>query len=307
MADAPSGDAPVGEADADRMHQDEVEADDAEADADSSSSSVDAELLCTPLHMMVAYPFPADYQVSAGNAQMNVCQHLCRRHPEGTRAVVIFFPGVHGGVGPCRQPGSNFDEHALYPTLARSLAENQDVNCYRCSWTHMRPRMQDAVAGACQVLHNGLTEVMKAAPPDGQERDLKVLFFGHSLGGAVAVHSATVIANHFGLDGTGGQCMEGLERARVRMAGLCTLNGALAVEPDEDAERFSVLRESRALLVAGDADEVVEPSATEGLYGAMPMASKRHLVLPGGTHDLFAHKSQLLTELADFVAATVAG
>lgn len=269
-----------------------------------SSSDEEAEPECTPLHLMPAYPFPADYQVTSGSSHLNICQHLCRRHPEGARAVILFFPGVHGGVGPCRTPGSNFDENALYPTLARSLADTYDVDCYRCSWTHMRPRMREAVGGACQLLHNGLTEVMKAAPA-GEERDLKVLVFGHSLGGAVAVNFALVIANHFGSDGRGGQHMEGLERARVHLAGLCTLNGAMNVEPDDESDRFDTLRETRALFVAGDADDVVDPEATEGLHNAMPMETKKHLVLPGGTHDLFAHKEQLLAELTSFVAATV--
>lgn len=258
-----------------------------------------------PVHLMPAYPFPADYQVTAGDSQLNVCQHLGRRHPGGTRTVIIFFPGVHGGVGPCRQPGNNFDENALYPTLARNLADSYDVDCYRCSWTHMRPRMRDAVGGACQVLHNGLTEVMKAAPADGEEKELKVLVFGHSLGGAVAVNFALVIANHFGEDGRGGQHMEGLERARIRFAGICTLNGAMSADAGDDGDRFDALRETRGLFVAGDADEVVTPSATESLYEAMPMETKKHLVLPGGTHDLFAHKAQLLAELTSFVAATV--
>lgn len=285
-----------------------AERDDGEEAKSSSDggkiSSEEEEPECTPMHLMPAYPFPADFQVRSGSSQLNVCQHLCRRHPEGTRAVIIFFPGVHGGVGPCRQPGSNFDENALYPTLARSLADTYDVDCYRCSWTHMRPKMREAVGGACQVLHNGLVEAMKAAPASGEERELKVLVFGHSLGGAVAVNFSLVIANYFGSDGRGGQHMEGIERARVRLEGLCTLNGAMSVDADDASDRFDTLRETRALFVAGDADDVVEPSATEGLYEAMPMERKRHLVCPGGTHDLFAHKDQLLAELASFVAAT---
>lgn len=269
-----------------------------------ASSEEEEEPECTPMHLIPAYPFPADFQVSSGSSHLNVCQHLCRRHPEGTRAIIIFFPGVHGGVGPCRQPGNNFDENALYPTLARSLADTYDVDCYRCSWTHMRPRMREAVGGACQVLHNGLTEVMKAAPAIAEEKELKVLVFGHSLGGAVAVNFSLVIANYFGSDGRGGQHMKGIERVRVHLAGLCTLNGAMSVDSDDASDRFDTLRETRALFVAGDADDVVEPSATEGLFNAMPMERKKHVVCPGGTHDLFAHKQQLLAELTSFVAAT---
>lgn len=303
MAGVPVGDEPADAA----MGGTEQDGADERGDGGEAKSSSDeeAEPDFTPLHLMPAYPFPAEYQVASGSSHLNVCQHLCRRHPEGTRAVIIFFPGVHGGVGPCRTPGSNFDENALYPTLARSLADTYDVDCYRCSWTHMRPRMREAVGGACQLLHNGVTEVLKSAPAGGEDRDIKLLVFGHSLGGAVAVNFSLVIANHFGSDGRGGQHIEGLERARVHLAGLCTLNGAMSVEPDDESDRFDALRETRALFVAGDADDVVDPDATEGLHNAMPMETKKHLVLPGGTHDLFAHKEQLLAELTSFVAETV--
>merc|ERR1711924_403503 len=108
-------------------------------------------------------------------------------------------------------------------------------------------------------------------------------------GGAVASQVAEVVARHFGEDGTGGQHMEGLENVRVKVAGLCTLNGALDVSRFPEGVPFPALSavRCRALCVCGDADQVVPPEATIGLFEALPLESKRLLRLEGGTHDLF--------------------
>lgn len=249
-----------------------------------------------------SYPFTADFHLEFQESRVEACQHFSRCHPDGTGAIVLFFPGVHGGVGPCRSPGKNFDDAALYPTLASKLVASHDVDCYRCSWPFMRPQMSYAVGGACRILHHSLLEAMKGYPEDAKPREFRIFFVGHSLGGAVAVQAAEVVARHFGIDGTGGagQRMEGLERAIVRMWGICTLNGALDVRQHRGS--FHSLRETHALLISGDADEVVPPRATDEFYKALPSKSKRQLVLPGGTHDLFNHKAQLVEEISEFIS-----
>lgn len=291
---------------ADRGSDPAADADDGEARISSSSeeeeeggvANMRVERQPTP-----SYPFPADFQLEFGGSHIMVCQHLCRQHPEGTRAVAMFFPGVHGGVGCCRTPGETFDDAALFPTVARRLIDS-GVDCYRCSWPFMRPRMAYAVGAACRVLHHALLEAFRGGRGDGRgAREIRVFIIGHSLGGAVAIQAAEVIARHFGPDGTGGQAMEGLEDAVVRLAGICTLNGALDVGRilHENKDPFASLRGCRALLICGDADEAVPPEATRQLCEALPMEAKRHLVLPGGTHDLYTHKERLVQELCGFL------
>lgn len=285
----------------------DVKATEPDEDADAAAAAQGEESASSEDGMDVtsltpSYPFPADFHLEFQGSRIEVIRHLCQRHPAGTRAVVLFFPGVHGGVGPCRQPGQNFDENALFATVARGFASrpDSDVDCYRCSWPYMRPRMAYAVGGACRVLHHALLEVSKGMDPEDSGRDIQVIFVGHSLGGAVVLQASEVAARHFGADGTGGQQMEGLERANVRVAGVCTLNGALDIRQAR-SDSFSCLSSSRALFVCGDADQVVPPETTRNLYEALPIASKRLLELPGGSHDLFTFKEQLVAELTAFI------
>jgi len=266
----------------------------------AEESSEEEENFDQAMRLIPSYPFPADFHLDFEGTRIEVIRHLCQRHPRGTRAIALFFPGVHGGVGPCRQPGENFDESALFATVATGLvgSHDVDVDCYRCSWPYMRPRMAYAVGGACRVLHHALQEAARGSGA-GAQREFRVFFVGHSLGGAVALHAAEVVARHYG--SLEGQRAGGPEHAAVAVAGLCTLNGALDVRQAQDCGNFAVFQNTRALLVCGDADEVVPPESTAQLFEALPARDKRHLALPGGTHDLFAHKEQLVSELSDFI------
>ncbi|CAE8592664.1 unnamed protein product [Polarella glacialis] len=270
-----------------------------------SSEDEEARVNGMAARQMPSYPFQPDFELEFDGSRIEVATHLCRGHPRETRAVAIFFPGVHGGVGPCRQPGSHFDEAALYATVARRLTESESacVDCYRCSWPHMRPRMNYAIGGACKVLHHGLLQAVgreeAGRSPSAGGREIRIIFLGHSLGGAVAVHSAKTVAGYLGShSGT----FQGLEQAVVRMAGLCTLNGAMDVcQFEGQSDALADLSSCKALLVSGDADEVVNPEATSSLFEALPGRDKRHLELPGGTHDLFVHKDLLVEELTQFI------
>lgn len=254
------------------------------------------------------YPFEPELEFEIGASTIGVIRHLCAGHPHRTRTIVIFFPGVHGGVGPCRTPGTNYCENALYPTLAKKMVGQYDIDCYRCSWPFMRPRLSYAVRGGCRVLQKALEDTVTSNDDSDMHgenaddkiaevgRQLRVFFVGHSLGGMVAVQTALAAANHFASDQLGD--------VKVDIAGFCTLNGA--VDPRiaiENSAEFECLAKKRALLIAGDCDAVVPPQASEELYEALPIANKRHLVLAGGEHDLFTCKQRLLDELEQFLTS----
>merc|ERR1711879_287995 len=88
----------------------------------------------------------------------------------------------------------------------------------------------------------------------------------------------------------------------VSIEGICTLNTVVPVGTVQIAkDLFSVLTQTKALLICGDADEVVPPCATSAVCDMLPMRDKRHLVLPGGNHDLSSFKERLVPEMALFV------
>lgn len=252
-----------------------------------------------------SYPFPAELHIEIGTSTIGVIRHLCSGHPSTTRNIVILFPGVHGGVGPCRTPGTNFCENALYPTLAPKLASEYDIDCYRCSWPYMRPTLRYAVAAGCRVLQMALEHAIGNGSqpnrnPDetSATRHIHVFFVGHSLGAMVAVQTALVVAARCANTKIGG--------ANVNVVGFCTLNGAVDYRIAIDkANDFAVLHSSRALLIAGDMDAVVPPDATKLFYEALPIKDKRHLLLAGGEHDLYTCRQRLLTELEQFLTASL--
>lgn len=297
----------AGASDATRSSADDVDNQqvDAEQGEDGNVSEGDSseDERCVP-----SYPFPSDFQISVGQSRLEVVPHRCSQHPRGTRVIVLFFPGVHGGVGPCRTPPNNYDEDALYPTLARSLSATLPVDCYRCSWPFMRPRLRYAVAAACRLCHHALKEAAAGQAEGDAAREIRLVFVGHSLGGAVVMHASEVVARLFGADGTGGRQMSGLETSTVRVGAVCTLNAALDVRNvrrrDEEAP-FATLVHSRALMICGSGDLVVPPHATASLYEAFPSKQKRKLVCPDGTHDLFTFKEQLVHDISQLVRDTL--
>jgi len=261
---------------------------------------------------------------------IRVCSHPCKHHPGGTETIAIFLPGVHGGVGPCRTPGRTFDDEALFPTVARRLVSDQGsrVDCYRCSWPFMRPPEGYAVRAAFKVLHHALLQALREAPATpavegngrsgGPLREFRVVFVGHSLGGHVAMQCAEVVASYFGPSGRrevpsaceGDGTLEGLQDAVVRVAGVCTLNGAIdisRIHVGESGVPFEHVAQSRALLICGTDDQVVPPEASAQVYEALSTPNKRLVSLPGGTHDLFGHKAQVIEEVYNFVVECARG
>jgi len=275
-----------------------------------------------------SYPFPADFKLEHSGTHIGVIRHLCNDHPAGTRAIALFFPGVHGGVGPCRTPGSNFDENALYATVARALCKAHAIDCYRCSWPFMRPNLGHAVGGACRVLHYAINaasdEDVESSAADGENqaekppRHFKVVFVGHSMGGSVVMRAAEAASRYFEENTVDG--------ARVTVSGVCTLNGAVDVrqmfldsshaEDDEESSDlpleelghrvFRSLAAARGLFICGEEDQIVPNEATLNLHEAWPCRDKRCMVLPEGSHDLFNHKATVVEELTQFISSAVA-
>lgn len=142
----------------------------------------------------------------------------------------------------------------------------------------MRPRLRYAVNSGCRVLQKSLEDASGADVEDSNhlgfdettkrldvERLIQVFFVGHSLGGMVALQTALVVAAHLG------QMRFGSTKATV--AGLCTLNGAVDHrQAEENPGAFEPLSDVQALLIAGDADAIVPPEATERLYRALPLS-----------------------------------
>eukprot|EP00439_Symbiodinium_sp_Y106_P039314 s3892_g4.t2 len=107
------------------------------------------------------YPFPADFQLPFGqDERVNVISQLCDS-PGGPSTIALLLPGVHGGVGPCREPGSNFDENCLYAMVAQRLQElGRAVDVYRCSWQFMCPTMTYSLNAVCHVLQHALKQAL---------------------------------------------------------------------------------------------------------------------------------------------------
>lgn len=279
---------------------DQVESD-AEDSTETSASSHEAEKSRPAIEKnekIPAYPFHRHFSLESHSSSIDVIQKTCRG-AKGTKAIVILLPGVHGGVGPCRQPGEVYDKDCLYAKVSKRLREiDSPTDVFRCSWPFMKPDMTDAVSGVCRVLHYALLR----AKVSKHRRKVKVILVGHSLGGAVAVNSARLLCQTFGPDGRGCRSIEGLEHATVTIAGLCTLNGA--VSPGSLSQGcLDDLKHMKALIVSGDADEVVRPEASRLLHEVLSetcSAGVRHLSLPGGTHDLFQYKDWLVGELTNF-------
>lgn len=285
----------VEEEDEDGEDDDDVKED---SDNDFDESAFTKFMRATP-----CYPFPADFSLEFDGRQIMGIRHLCKDHPPGTKVIVMCLPGVHGGVGPCRTPGQNFCENALYPSLARRITETEaPVSFYRCSWPFMRPEMHYAVSGVVRILQHAVREAISEHPPSEESpREFGVFFIGHSLGGAVAMHCAEVITRHFGQDGVRAAERLGEPGLVLRLKGVCTLNGAMDMEQFEGRNAFQSLASADALIVSGDADAVVPPECSDKLFESLAVRSKRQLVVPGATHDLFTAKDQLLDELSDFI------
>jgi pimeloyl-ACP methyl ester carboxylesterase len=158
--------------------------------------------------------------------------------------------------------------------------------------------MKDAIGGACRILHRAVLKALEVHDGDASDsaREFRLFFIGHSLGGAVVCNLASMISQHLRTNGG----INGLNNAVLKIVGICTLNGAITMDGIEK-NQFDDLHDSRALVICGDADDVVPPVSSFHFFEALPMKDKRQLILPGGSHDLFAYKEQLIEEISNFI------
>lgn len=235
-----------------------------------------------------AYPIVADYELPCGDESIQVCEHLGSELGD-TRCIVMLIPGVFGGVGPCRAPGVNYDDEALYPSVARGRLSKGDTDCYRVSWQHRSPDMKYAVSAVCGVVNHAVCKANKRYKLHGLKvPKVRVVFVGHSLGAPIALHAAEVMARH---------CRTARSQ-EISVAGVCTLNGSKTAPLQLTSKSLSGMH---ALMICGTSDEVVSPIMTEHLYEIFPSKSKHFIRLPYGTHDLFVYKEVLQEVLEHFI------
>lgn len=272
------------------------------------------------------YPFPdPDLQLhcNATGATYNVATHLSRASE--VEAVIVFFPGVHGGVGPGRTPGENYDPNAIFPTLARRLSSEHPVDCYRVSWQAMFPSMTEGMRGGLIVVHHALARIQdlwNERHPEAPLPNIRVVLVGHSFGGAAALQCAKFL--HTRIFGEPGPILttkrpaanldEGLDAAQntaeetesterppifcaARLVGLATL----AAQFRGAVEAVDALDESvPKAFVHGTEDQILPVDTVHSLY-EMAHEPKELLVVEGAGHDMQPYKDRVLAFLDGFL------
>eukprot|EP00928_Gymnodinium_smaydae_P095396 TRINITY_DN819_c5_g1_i1.p1 TRINITY_DN819_c5_g1~~TRINITY_DN819_c5_g1_i1.p1 ORF type:complete len:639 (+),score=134.93 TRINITY_DN819_c5_g1_i1:85-2001(+) len=225
------------------------------------------------------------------------------------RGLVVFCPGTHGGVGPCRTPGTNHDPNALFPTLAREL-ESVGVSSCRVCWSAMHPPLGEAMRGVLLAVHLALRRAIDADPSlvgDGAAagdreggaraagaRRLGICLVGHSLGGAVVLAAARLLLRLLP------ELREKMGGVSVDLLGVCTL----AAQERGGIEAAAALGSIRKLFLHGSADAVLPYQVAERLHEAAP-PPKEMAILPDGEHDFFTYKAHVLSRVRGFIADTL--
>jgi len=226
------------------------------------------------------YPFPHDVKFTLGDDRyIEVACHKPPKDAAGKRpkqAAVMFLPGVHGGVGPCRSEGATYDEHALFPLLAKKLSA-AGMHCYRVSWNRQSPTIADVVEALTALAWRVLR---------GRKR--KVIFVGHSLGGSVAMIVSEILRRSF-LEEPGSW------PKGAQIAGVCTLASAMS-----GAHLTSQLEGIPKLFFHGTADDVVDPICADAFYKFSAQPSTLQY-LEGCGHDMLSHKAYLLEKIEKWI------
>jgi len=241
------------------------------------------------------YPFDNDaHVITFGNGayeQVRVTL-LHGRHP--ARGVVIFCPGVHGGVGPCRTPGTNYDPNGLFPTLAKAL-QAEGVSTCRVCWSAMHPSLKEAVRGMIAAVEYTLGELNKRQRPLAGG-SVGVCLVGHSLGGAVVLITASALEQRWGLNGKAPGEESGGAVAPAQVRAVCTL----AAQQRGAIKAVAELSSIRKLFFHGSSDAVLSSETVKAIHEAA-LPPKDFCILPGGEHDLYTFKSQLLASVQRFL------
>jgi len=254
-------------------------------------------LVCSPKSCMQiedAKPFDWDVQLLFDHSHVNVSKHPCKRPSRMTRNLVIFCPGIFGGLGPGCGPGEIQDSRCIFISCARKLAKSRyaDFDCYRLSWAQARPGMDAATGAVHQVLRYA---IKTATACDNPPHEYCAFFVGHSFGSLSAMVAADLAVQQFS-SGTQPQ------QPPLHVAGVCTLNS-------EYRHQLSCrhLECASALFIAGRDDEIVTPAATVMLKNEMPMRSTKMVILPGGSHGLYEHRDRVVSEISQFILKNALG
>lgn len=279
------------------------------------------------------YPFPdPDVQLhcNATDTTYYVASHLTKAAE--VKAVVVFFPGVHGGVGPGRTPGENYDPNAIFPTLARRISSEYPADCYRVSWQAMFPSMSEGMRGGLLVVHHALARIQDSCRerhPESPMPEIRVILVGHSFGGAAALQCAKFL--HTRILGPPGQVpapeSSGCTSAEDENAGggsagdsetdetlACTVErpaifsaarlvglATLAAQFRGAVEVVASLDESVAkAFVHGTEDAVLPVDTVHTLY-EQAREPKELYVVEGAGHDMQPYKESVLSFLDDFL------
>lgn len=232
------------------------------------------------------YPFPADDTLDLGDGKsVNIAIHSTK-HTE-VEAVVFFMPGVHGGVGPGREPPNNFDMNAIFPTLARDLSSTCPVECIRLSWCAMSPPLSEGVKALCLAVHWTL-KTLYGRPCLGRRR---VLVVGHSMGGGVAMRAARLLHEQLlGPEKGAPPCLEEAELAGVAV---------LAAQASGAEESVGELKGIPKAFFHGTRDMVLDCDLARRLYELAAPPAKLKILHCG--HDFYERRCTMIEDLTAFI------
>lgn len=223
------------------------------------------------------YPFPFRRPIQHGRGRdINVVQHLTSL--PARRAIVIFLPGIFGGVGPCRADRRKIDEAALFPSLAEALSRAYPVDCHRVSWASCNPNFEDIVYAVCRVALYVLTVARSRAPT-------RVVLVGHSFGGGVAFSAALKLT-------------EMLKGTSATIAGVVGLSPQAFGASDAVASLVGVPK----LFIHSVDDDVLEVGWTLWLH-CMAQKPKELKLFGTGGHNYEGQKDSLHAKLRQWVVS----
>eukprot|EP00927_Polykrikos_kofoidii_P016098 TRINITY_DN17227_c0_g1_i1.p1 TRINITY_DN17227_c0_g1~~TRINITY_DN17227_c0_g1_i1.p1 ORF type:complete len:369 (-),score=65.77 TRINITY_DN17227_c0_g1_i1:306-1349(-) len=263
-------------------------------------------------------PFPHDFELQYTASKRPTVVRVAS-HPAASgedELVVIFMPGVHGGVGPCRERGQSYDADALFPMVARDITRDLPVSCYRISWRAQGPDLAEAVLGVLLTITHAFRGADgwcdKIVPESNAEemdtsvasdvcsprrKHRRVMLVGHSLGGAVALRAAKVLQD-IRRSETGGRDELAFSAilSEVEIACIVTFaaQGTGAFGAVEDLVGIP------KLFFHGRNDDVLHHGIAKRLHSSSAAPSEVRLVKNCG-HDFVPHKVRLGEELRKWV------
>lgn len=235
-----------------------------------SPTAVEARMPC--------FPFPQSRRLSHGEDDRHIQVARHRSSVAAVQAIVVFLPGVNGGVGPCREHRRNFDGGALFPSLAQELSSHFPIDCYRLSWSHMQPTLAETVHAVCRAVLLALTV---ARAPISLTK-MRVLLVGHSFGGGVAFQAAKELV---------GLCAT----LQAEVSGVATL----ATQWEGAADGVKELKVPK-LIVHGIDDTELSCGISLALHNHAVSPRELHLV-ESCDHHFTGRKAEMLLLLKDWI------